>query len=772
MDQHLSGDATSPQNVDYLRRAASTSPRPPFTSPDNRTTLGAFADPSFTQDYSQQAELSLGPTYTQFDELQQLPGHQQQTTNSSAFPSFDFNQQPFDQNATLDPALFSEFDNNSLDLLQSRPDAGNINATLDQMAAVTQSHSSTPPLLLSDMTARHQSGSPSPHASPNFSQPATFSSVNGPRHPSESLDPSSAMFPYGQNEWMSMGAYRSHRRTPSDNVSDLSSNHASPYLGTLDNFDAQNAHSSPLLNPSADSTFTDALDLQQFTLNEHQVSQAQGFHTPGHSPGHSPRLMPQPQQPLPTFTPENAFGLSDMNGQFNQQQDGLEMFPGVGQEAYPALGQQGMNQGEYGQAMSPPPPEINIDYAPPTMKIPMENARPDNSVDALSPPLRSKLQLSRIRRSSNPHAAANRARAKSDSYAGSRPSSPAFSGRGRSPSLQPQTQAPADSLSPFDNQPPSRSSSPARGRNGSLSSRRRSSSNASDQRDYILDLADPQRTPSNGAENRRVQKHPATFQCNLCPKRFTRAYNLRSHLRTHTDERPFVCTVCGKAFARQHDRRRHEGLHSGEKRFVCRGQLQKGAQWGCGRRFARADALGRHFRSEAGRVCIKPLLDEEAADRQKAWMEEQQQAQVAAGYVAPQPMMTQPQLNMMGNFLPAALLQQYPALAGIDWNSIPQGPPPDEEYISGRSSFEASSGGEYYDDMSENEMGSYQDPNMTGMDSMQQMQQQQQQQQQQMNNAQAQQQPNPGVPATQQHNFGVGVYGNQAGDYMNDFEGR
>ncbi|KAL7952980.1 hypothetical protein V8C34DRAFT_75562 [Trichoderma compactum] len=37
-----------------------------------------------------------------------------------------------------------------------------------------------------------------------------------------------------------------------------------------------------------------------------------------------------------------------------------------------------------------------------------------------------------------------------------------------------------------------------------------------------------------------------TFQCTLCPKRFTRAYNLRSHLRTHTDARPFVCTVCGR----------------------------------------------------------------------------------------------------------------------------------------------------------------------------------------------------------------------------------
>jgi len=49
--------------------------------------------------------------------------------------------------------------------------------------------------------------------------------------------------------------------------------------------------------------------------------------------------------------------------------------------------------------------------------------------------------------------------------------------------------------------------------------------------------------------------------------------------------------------------------------------------------------------------------------------------------------------------LPAALLAQYPALAGIQWDQLPPGPPDDHEGdISGRSSFDASSGGEMFED--------------------------------------------------------------------------
>ncbi|KAI1440274.1 hypothetical protein F5Y02DRAFT_423141 [Annulohypoxylon stygium] len=106
-------------------------------------------------------------------------------------------------------------------------------------------------------------------------------------------------------------------------------------------------------------------------------------------------------------------------------------------------------------------------------------------------------------------------------------------------------------------------------------------------------------SPSKGSKK--------VYNCPQCQKKFTRRYNLKSHLRTHANEKPFLCSFCEEAFTRSSDCKRHESGH-GEKRFRCSGQLEDGTSWGCKTSFGRADKLASHLRTKTGLQCIRPLI--------------------------------------------------------------------------------------------------------------------------------------------------------------------
>eukprot|EP00483_Globobulimina_turgida_P013490 UN13515 len=41
-------------------------------------------------------------------------------------------------------------------------------------------------------------------------------------------------------------------------------------------------------------------------------------------------------------------------------------------------------------------------------------------------------------------------------------------------------------------------------------------------------------------------------QCSYCQRRFSRKYNLKQHIKTHTKEKPFQCLICSKRFTQKH----------------------------------------------------------------------------------------------------------------------------------------------------------------------------------------------------------------------------